>query len=137
GRKLNVAVLMATQSVADAARSELTEDLLESCPTKLFLPNPGAETRAARQHYDALGLDPAQVGLVARIAPKRELYLVQPGGRRVISLPMGPAALSILGRTGADDSARALKLRPGNPEYWKEDFENDTGIDLDRAQDAA
>ncbi len=137
GRKLNVAVLMATQSVADAARSALTEDLLESCPTRLFLPNPEAETRAARQHYDALGLDPAQVGLVARIAPKRELYLVQPGGRRVISLPMGPAALSILGRTGADDSARALRLRPRNPDFWKEDFANDTGIDLGRPQDAA
>ena len=137
GRKLNVAVLMATQSVADAARSELTEDLLESCPTKLFLPNPEAETRAARQHYDALGLDPAQVGLVARIAPKRELYLVQPDGKRVISLPMGPAALSILGRTGADDSARALRLRPGNPDYWKEDFENDTGIDFGRPHEAA
>ena len=136
GRKLNVAVLMATQSVADAARSALTEDLLESCPTKLFLANPEAETRAAREHYDALGLDPAQVGLIARIAPKRDLYLVQPGGRRVISLPMGPAALSILGRTGADDSARALKLAPENPDFWKEDLEHDTGLDL-RPQDAA
>jgi len=130
GRKLNVAVLMATQSVADAARSALTEDLLESCPTRIFLPNPEAETRASREHYAALGLEPAQVGLVAGIAPKRDLYLVQPGGRRVISLPMGPAALSLLGRTGADDSARALRLAPGNPDFWKEDLRHDTGIDL-------
>ena len=137
GRKLNVAVLMATQSVADAVRSELTADLLESCPTKLFLANPEADTRAYREHYDALGLDPAQVDLIGRIAPKRELYVVQPGGRRVISLPMGPAALSILGRTGSDDSARALKLGTENPEFWKEDLRHDLGTDLLRPQKAA
>ena len=137
GRKHNVAVLMATQSVADAARSELTADLLESCPTKLYLPNPQAKTRAARENYDALGLEPAQVDLIARITPKRELYVDQPGGRRVISLPMGPATLSILGRTSSDDSARALRLRPGNPDFWKEDFTNDTGIDLRAPREAA
>ncbi|MDE0694919.1 MAG: hypothetical protein OXH76_03690 [Boseongicola sp.] len=137
GRKHNVAVVLATQSVADAARSELTADLLESCPTKLYLPNPQAKTRAARANYDALGLEPAQVDLIARIAPKRELYVDQPGGRRVISLPMGPATLSILGRTGSDDSARALRLRPGNHDFWKEDFTNDTGIDLQAPQEAA
>ena len=137
GRKHNVAVVLATQSVADAARSELTADLLESCPTKIYLPNPQAKTRAARENYDTLGLEPAQVDLIARIAPKRELYVDQPGGQRVISLPMGPATLSILGRTSSDDSARALRLRAGNPDFWKEDFTNDTGIDLQAPQEAA
>ena len=137
GRKLNVAVLMATQSVADAARSALTADLLESCPTKIYLPNAEASSRAMRPHYDALSLEPAQVDLIARIAPRRELYLVQPGGRRVLSLPMGPAALSILGRTGADDSARALRQAAADPDYWKEDLWNDAEIDLRAPRDAA
>ena len=138
GRKLNVAVLMATQSVADASRrTDLTTDLLESCQTRLYLPNAEANTREMRPHYDVLSLSPAQIELIARIEPKRELYTVQPNGRRVISLPMGDAALSILGRTGADDSARALKLRAGDPDYWKEDFTNDTGIKLGAPQDAA
>ena len=137
GRKLNVAVLMATQSVADAARSDLTEDLLESCPTKLFLPNPEASGRVAREHYRTLSLEPAQIDLIARIRPKEELYISQPGGKRVISLPIGPAALSILGRTGADDSARALKLAPENPDFWKEDLAHDTGLDMLRPRDAA
>ena len=128
---------MATQSVADAAESRLTSDLLESCPTKLYLPNPEAMSRAARGHYDSLGLEPAQIELIARIAPHRELYVEQPSGRRVISLPIGPAALSLLGRTGADDSARALRLRADNPDFWKEDFRNDTGIDLQAPQQAA
>ncbi len=137
GRKLNVAVLMATQSVADAVRNELTSDLVESCPTKIYLPNPDAETPAVRQHYASLSLEPAQIDLIGRIAPKRELYLVQPSGRRVISLPMGPMTLSLLGRTGADDSARALRLGPGNPEFWKEDLRDDTGFDLRRPREAA
>ena len=138
GRKRNVALLMATQSVADASRrTDLTADLLESCKTRLYLPNPEAETLEMRPHYEALSLGPAQIELVARIVPKRDLYVVQPGGRRVISLPMGPAALSILGRTGSDDSTRALRLGPDNPDFWKEDLENDVGFDLLRPPEAA
>lgn len=139
GRKRNVAVLMATQSVADASRrTDLTADLLESCPTRLYLANPEAGTREMRPHYEALSLGPAQIELIARITPKREIYLVQAtGGKRVISLPMGPAALSILGRTGSEDSARALRLGPGNPDFWKEDLENDVAFDLLRPPEAA
>ena len=138
GRKRNVAVLMATQSVADASRgTDLTADLLESCRTRIFLANPEAGTREMRPHYDALSLGPAQIELIARIVPKRDLYVVQPDGKRVISLPMGPAALAILGRTGSDDSARALRLGPDNPDFWKEDLENDVGFDLLRPPEAA
>ena len=137
GRKHNVALLMATQSVADAARSELTADLLESCPTKLYLPNVEANSRAMRADFETLGLDPAQVDLIAQIVPKREIYLVQPGGKRVISLPMGPTTLSILGRTGSDDSTRALRLGHDHPDFWKEDLKDDTGIDLRAPEGAA
>ncbi|MYI68889.1 MAG: hypothetical protein F4103_09190 [Boseongicola sp. SB0673_bin_14] len=139
GRKRNVSVLMATQSVADASRrTDLTADLLESCPTRLYLANPEAGTLEMRPHYEALSLGPAQIELISRITPKRELYLVQTeGGKRVISLPMGPAALSILGRTGSEDSARALRLGPENPDFWKEDLENDVGFDLLRPPEAA
>ena len=130
GRKRGVAVVMATQSVADAARSELTADLLESSPTKVFLPNAEAGTRSSRAHYEALGLEPAQIAIIQGMRPKHDLYLTQPGGRRVISLPMGPATLSVLGRTGSDDSVRARRLAAEDPYYWMEDLRDDTDIDL-------
>ncbi len=122
GRKSNVAVVMATQSVADAAGARITVDLLESCPTKIFMPNPEAETSVSAPHYTSLGLAPSQTALVAAIQPKRDLYVVQPDGRRVVSFPLGPAALSILGRTSAGDSARAAERAAADPDYWKGDL---------------
>ncbi len=122
GRKSNVAVVMATQSVADAAKAQITEDLLESCPTRIFMPNPEAETSVSAPHYTSLGLSPSQIALIASITPKQDLYVVQPEGRRVVSFPLGPAALSILGRTSTEDSARAAKLSAGDPDYWKKDL---------------
>ena len=43
-RKFNVAVVFATQSLADIARSSIAPALIESCPTRVFLPNPDAHT---------------------------------------------------------------------------------------------
>jgi hypothetical protein len=38
-RKKNVAVVFATQSLADIERSTIAPGLIESCPTRIFLPN--------------------------------------------------------------------------------------------------
>ena len=42
-RKANCAVILATQSLSDAARSGILDVLIESCPTKIFLPNEEAD----------------------------------------------------------------------------------------------
>jgi type IV secretory pathway VirB4 component len=39
---------MATQSLSDAFRSGILDVLLESCPTKIFLPNEDADISAHR-----------------------------------------------------------------------------------------
>ena len=39
-RKKNVSVIMATQSLSDVINSNIKNSLLESCPTKIYLPNP-------------------------------------------------------------------------------------------------
>jgi len=41
-RKRNVAVVFATQSLADVQASPIAPALIENCPTRLFLPNPPA-----------------------------------------------------------------------------------------------
>ena len=125
GRKNNVGVLMATQSLSDAIRSELTAELMESCPTKIFLPNIQAETKSSAEQYRALGLSEPEITQIARMRPKRDYYLTQPQGRRVLSFPIGHLGLSIVGRTSARDSRRALASgnnrggRP-HPDIWKE-----------------
>ena len=110
GRKRNVALLMATQSVSDAATARVTADLVESCPTRVYLANSAADTSTQAPHYTALGLDADQRAVVAMLRRKAQMMLVQDGCARVLSLPLGPAHLSILGRTGATDSARIAAL---------------------------
>ncbi len=129
GRKNNVSVLMATQSLTDAIRSELTSDLMESCPTKIYLPNAQAETESSFEHYRALGLTVPEIAQIARMRPKRDYYVTQPQGRRVLSFPIGHLGLSIIGRTSARDSRRAAEAgnnrsgRP-HPDFWKEGLDH-------------
>lgn len=44
-RKSNVAVT-ATQSLSDLSRSGIADVIFESCPSKILLPNPQAQTEA-------------------------------------------------------------------------------------------
>ena len=125
GRKMNLAVVLATQSVSDAARSPIIADLLESCPTRLYLASPTAATEVNMPKYRALGLDETGVATVAGLRPKREVLMVQDRIARVLGFPLGPMGLSILGRTGKADSARAAKQAPRNPEFWMEDLANE------------
>ena len=53
-RKKNVAVVFATQSLADIERSTIAPALIESCPTRIFLPNDRALEPQARARLRAL-----------------------------------------------------------------------------------
>jgi type IV secretion system protein VirB4 len=104
-RKRNVAVVFATQSLDDVARSSISSALIESCPTQIFLPNPRALEPASAQHYALFGLSRRQMELIAFAAPKRAYYIRQPGGRRLIDLKLDGAALAICGASSPDDQA--------------------------------
>jgi type IV secretion system protein VirB4 len=60
-RKKNAAVVLATQSLAEIANSPHRDVILESCPTKLYLPNPEAENAATRDMYRRFGLNDRQI----------------------------------------------------------------------------
>ena len=104
-RKRNVAVVFATQSLDDVARSTISSALIESCPTQIFLPNPRALEPAGAQHYELFGLSKRQLELIAFAAPKRAYYVRQPGGRRLIDLKLDGAALAICGASSPEDHA--------------------------------
>ena len=53
-RKKNVAVVFATQSLADIERSSIAPAMIESCPTRIFLPNDRALRAAGAQRLRAL-----------------------------------------------------------------------------------
>src|SRR5690606_826579 len=96
-RKRNVAVVFATQSLADVADSAIAPAIVESCPQRVFLPNDRAIGPQARAAYERFGLNARQVELIARATPKRDYYLQSRRGNRLFDLALGPVALALCG----------------------------------------
>jgi len=71
-RKKNVAVIFATQSLADIAESAIAPAIIESCPQRIFLPNDRAIEPQARAAYERFGLNTRQIELIAEAMPKRQ-----------------------------------------------------------------
>jgi type IV secretion system protein VirB4 len=105
-RKFNVAVVFATQSLADVARSSIAPALIESCPTRVFLPNPDAHTPQVADLYAGFGLNTQQMRIVAGATPKREYYYQSATGNRLFELGLGPIALAAVGASSPGDQAR-------------------------------
>jgi type IV secretion system protein VirB4 len=118
-RKSNCAVILATQNVADIAESTITSALVESCPTKIFLPNPDARTRTSAELYEKVfGLNERQIGIIATAVRKSQYYLVSPAGRRLFELGLGPVALSFVGAGSKEDIARIRELMTDHGDEW-------------------
>jgi type IV secretion system protein TrbE len=82
-RKKNAAMILATQSSDDLLTSEMLPVIAESCPTRLFLANPGMDAQAYR---DAFHLNETELALIARLVPKRQLLLKQPDVAKLLNL---------------------------------------------------
>lgn len=104
-RKKGVAVVFATQSLDDVARSAIAPTLIESCPTQIFLPNPRALEPASAELYRSFGLNRRQLELIAWATPRRSYYLRQPQGRRLFDLKLSGAGLALCAASSAEDQA--------------------------------
>lgn len=105
-RKKNVAVVFATQSLADIADSSIAPAIIESCPQRIFLPNDRAVEPQGRAAYERFGLNERQVELIARATPKRHYYLQSRRGNRLFELGLGPIALALCGASSPADQQR-------------------------------
>ena len=117
-RKSNGAAILETQSISDITGSPIRDVIIESCLTKIFLPNSEAQTEHASSAYKALGLSSRQIELIARAVPKRHYYYSSPLGKRLFELGLGPIAVSFLGAAGRDDLAAARNLIERFPSTW-------------------
>jgi type IV secretion system protein VirB4 len=117
-RKSNGAAILETQSISDITGSPIRDVIIESCLTKIFLPNSEAQTEHASSAYKALGLSSRQIELIARAVPKRHYYYSSPLGKRLFELGLGPIAVSFLGAAGRDDLAAVRNLLERFPSTW-------------------
>ncbi|KFG88649.1 Conjugal transfer protein TrbE [Sphingobium herbicidovorans NBRC 16415] len=118
-RKKNVAVIFATQSLADISNSSIAPAIIESCPQRILLPNDRAVEPQSRAAYAAFGLNEAQIELVARATPKRQYYLQSARGNRLFELGLGPIALALC---GASDPATQARIDAVLAEHGEGDF---------------
>lgn len=133
-RKANCAVVLATQSLSDAARSGLLDVLMESCPTKIFLPNVDAGTIGTpdhpgpEAHYRAFGLNDQQIELIRTAVPKRDYYVVQPEGCRLINLQLGPVALAFVAAGSKEDIGQVGRLVAEHGAGWQRAWLQHKGV---------
>jgi type IV secretion system protein TrbE len=112
-RKQNAAVVLATQSLSQLWESPHRNVLLESCPTRILLPNPEAASPGHLALYRDLGLNDAEVQLLARARRKRDYYFKSPRGSRLFELGLGPLALAFVGTPEGMTQAEAIaEARP-------------------------
>jgi type IV secretion system protein VirB4 len=137
-RSKNCAVVISTQSLSDAFRSGLLDVLVESCPTKVYLPNEEAlktgtpEMPGPCDLYRAMHLNDNQIEIIRTARPKRDYYVVTPEGSRLIDLALGPLALAFAGATAEADAAKVRDLVARYGEDWKWRYLEEKGVDYAR-----
>ena len=82
-RKKNASVVFATQSLADIERSPIAPAIIETCLTRLFLPNDRAIEPQIAAIYRRFGLNDCQIEILARATPKRDYYCQSRRGNRL------------------------------------------------------
>ena len=133
-RKANCAVIMATQSLSDAANSGIFDVIVESTATKIFLPNPYARDDEFSALYKRMGLNQRQIEIIAMATPKRQYYYVSENGRRLYDLALGKLALSFVGSTDKDSIAMIKKLEAKHGEGWVDEWLEKRNLNLNDYQ---
>ena len=136
-RKLNCAVVLATQSLTDAKDSGILDVLLESTASKIFLPNPNARSEEAKELYQTMGLNTRQIDLLAQAAPKRQYYYVSTEGRRLYEMALGPLALALVGASDQDSLREIRRLEDTHAEAWIDAWLAQKGLRLADYEEAA
>jgi type IV secretion system protein VirB4 len=104
-RKKNASVVFATQSLADIDGSAIAPAIIESCPTRILLPNDRAIEPQIMAIYRRFGLNDRQIELLSRAIPKRDYYCQSRRGNRMFELGLGEVALAFTAASSKSDQA--------------------------------
>ena len=102
-RKKNASVIFATQSLADIDGSAIAPAIIESCPTRILLPNERALEPQIAAIYRRFGLNDRQIEILSRATPKREYYCQSRRGNRLFELGLSEVALAFTAASSKTD----------------------------------
>jgi len=134
-RKKNASVVFATQSLADIETSTIAPAIVESCPTRVFLPNERAIEPQITAVYRRFGLNDRQIEILSRATPKRDYYCQSRRGNRLFDLGLGDIALAFAAASAKSDQLRIAELmeahgRAGFAAAWLRARDLDWAADL-------
>ena len=109
-RKKNASVVFATQSLADIETSSIAPAIIESCPTRIFLPNDRAAEPQIAAIYERFGLTERQIEILSRATPKRDYYCQSRHGNRLFELGLGEVALAFAAASSKADQLRIADI---------------------------
>jgi len=109
-RKKNASVIFAAQGLADIDGSAIAPVIIESCPTRLFLPNERALEPQIASIYRRFGLNDRQIEILSRATPKRDYYCQSRRGNRLFELGLSEVALAFTAASSKTDQRTIAKL---------------------------
>jgi len=109
-RKKNASVIFATQSLADIDGSRIAPAIIESCPTRLFLPNERALEPQIASIYRRFGLNDRQIEILSRATPKRDYCCQSRRGNRLFELGLSEVALAFTAASSKTDQAAIAQI---------------------------
>jgi len=112
-RRFNVAVIFATQEIADLFKyDELKSTLKTNCATKIFLPNRKATTVGIYEEYQSMDLNEKQINLIAHGLMGEYFYFSDLGKRKfTLDLNKDQATFAFVARTSGQDVNKAIDLK--------------------------
>lgn len=113
-RKKNASVVFATQSLSDIDRSVIAPAIIESCPTRLLLPNERAIEPQITAIYRRFGLNDRQIEILARATPKRDYYCQSRQGNRLFELGLSEVGLALCAASAKSDQALIARVLEEN-----------------------
>ena len=104
-RKKNASVVFATQSLSDIDGSAIAPAIIESCPTRILLPNERAIEPQITAIYRRFGLNDRQIEILARAMPRRDYYCQSRRGNRLFELGLSDVAHALCAASSKTDQA--------------------------------
>jgi len=109
-RKKNASVIFATQSLSDIDNSAIAPAIIESCPTRLLLPNERAIEPQITAIYRRFGLNDRQIDILARATPKRDYYCQSRRGNRLFELGLSEVGLALCAASAKSDQTLIAQI---------------------------
>ncbi|CAG0990816.1 Type IV secretion system protein virB4 [Rhizobiaceae bacterium] len=109
-RKKNASVVFATQSLSDIDGSAIAPAIIESCQTRMLLPNERAIEPQITAIYRRFGLNDRQIEILARAMPKRDYYCQSRRGNRLFELGLSEVALALCAASSKTDQAAIARI---------------------------